>query len=107
MSAGTLELLRPPVMPRRQVQAPSLRDWAGLVAMSLAVGLVIVDMTIVNVAIPAIIADLKISASTAQWVQESYGLSQAALLLTFGRLADRFGRRRVLLIGVVASPPPA
>ncbi|RKR76494.1 MFS transporter [Frondihabitans australicus] len=75
--------------------------WAGLVFISVAVSIIIVDSTIVNVAIPSIIGDLHISTSQVQWVQESYTLVFASLLLVFGSLADRLGRRRILLIGVV------
>jgi EmrB/QacA subfamily drug resistance transporter len=75
--------------------------WAGLVFISIAVSLIIVDSTIVNVAIPAIVDDLGITSTEVQWVQESYTLVFAALLLVFGSLADRFGRRRVMVIGVI------
>lgn len=75
--------------------------WLGLVFISIAVALIIVDSTIVNVAIPSIVDDLGISSTEVQWVQETYTLVFAALLLVFGTLADRFGRRRILLIGVV------
>jgi len=78
----------------------SSRRWVGLVFISLAVALIIVDSTIVNVAIPAIVDDLGISSTQVQWVQEAYTLVFASLLLLFGSLADRFGRRRMLLIGV-------
>jgi EmrB/QacA subfamily drug resistance transporter len=71
------------------------------VFISVAVALIIVDSTIVNVAIPSIIDDLGITSTQVQWVQESYTLVFAALLLVFGTLADRFGRRRVLIIGVI------
>jgi EmrB/QacA subfamily drug resistance transporter len=74
--------------------------WLGLVFISIAVALIIVDSTIVNVAIPSIIDDLGISSTQVQWVQESYTLVFAALLLVFGTLADRFGRRRMLILGV-------
>lgn len=80
---------------------PTRRDWAGLVVISLAVGMIIVDITIVNVAIPTIIADLDASGTTAQWVQEAYTLALAVLLLPFGRMADRLGRRRILVYGVL------
>lgn len=79
----------------------SRRRWAGLVFISIAVSLVIVDSTIVNVAIPAIVDDLGISSTEVQWVQEAYTLVFAALLLVFGSIADRIGRKRMLLIGVV------
>ncbi|MES2093760.1 MAG: DHA2 family efflux MFS transporter permease subunit [Actinomycetota bacterium] len=82
------------------VAASSRRRWAGLVFISIAVALIIVDSTIVNVAIPSIIDDLKITSTQVQWVQESYTLVFAALLLVFGTLADRYGRRRMLIIGV-------
>lgn len=75
--------------------------WAGLVFISIAVSLIIVDSTIVNVAIPAIVDDLGITSTEVQWVQEAYTLVFAALLLVFGSLADRFGRRRVMVVGVV------
>ena len=75
--------------------------WVGLVFISIAVSLIIVDSTIVNVAVPAIVDDLGITSTEVQWVQEAYTLVFAALLLVFGSLADRFGRRRVMLIGVV------
>ncbi|TDP98849.1 MULTISPECIES: DHA2 family efflux MFS transporter permease subunit [Microbacteriaceae] len=74
--------------------------WAGLVFISIGVALIIVDSTIVNVAIPSIVDELHIGSTGVQWVQESYTLVFAALLLVFGTLADRFGRRRMLLIGV-------
>lgn len=84
----------------RHAHAPS-RRWLGLVFISIAVSLIIVDSTIVNVAIPSIVEDLDITSTQVQWVQEAYTLVFAALLLVFGSLADRFGRRRMMLIGVV------
>ena len=79
----------------------SNRRWVGLVFISLAVSLIIVDSTIVNVAVPSIVDELKISSTEVQWVQEAYTLVFASLLLLFGSLADRVGRRRLMLIGVV------
>ncbi|CAN5315816.1 DHA2 family efflux MFS transporter permease subunit [soil metagenome] len=80
--------------------APDRRRWIGLVIISVAVALIIVDSTIVNVAIPSVVDELEITSTQVQWVQESYTLVFAALLLVFGTLSDRFGRRRMLLIGV-------
>lgn len=76
--------------------------WLALVTVSLSVALIIVDSTIVNVAIPSIVDDLGIDSTEVQWVQESYTLVFASLLLVFGTLADRIGRRRMLVFGVVA-----
>lgn len=74
--------------------------WYGLLFISLAVSLIIVDSTIINVSIPSIIEDLGITSTQVQWVQESYTLVFAALLLVFGTLADRFGRRKIMIIGM-------
>ena len=89
-------------MPGRPVQpeAGSGRRWLGLVAISVAVSLIIVDSTIVNVAIPYLVRDLSLTSSDVQWVQESYTLVFAATLLVWGALADRIGPRRMLLIGI-------
>lgn len=82
--------------------SPADRDaWLGLVAISLGVSLVVVDFTIVNVVMPPIIDDLKISAFGAQWIQESYAIVLAALLLVMGRLSDIVGARRLFLAGTV------
>ncbi|WP_405092388.1 MFS transporter [Micromonospora sp. NBC_01392] len=74
--------------------------WFGLLAISLGVAMIIVDATIVNVAVPQIIRDLDITSTDAQWVQEAYTLVFASLLLVAGRFADRSGRRRMFVIGV-------
>lgn len=76
------------------------RRWLALVVVSVAVALIIVDSTIVNVAIPSVTRDLDLTSTDVQWVQESYTIVFAALLVLFGTLADRFGRRRLLVIGV-------
>ena len=75
--------------------------WWGLLAISLGVAMIIMDATIVSVAVPSIVGDLGISSTQIQWVQEIYTLLFAALLLTWGRIADRVGRRRVMLTGVI------
>lgn len=77
------------------------RRWLGLVAIALGVSLVVVDSTIVNVITPTVIADLGIDSSAAQWVQESYAIVFAAVLLLVGRLADLLGARFVFVAGVI------
>lgn len=77
------------------------RRWLGLVAIALGVALIVVDTTIVNVIIPSMIEDLDATSVQAQWIQESYAIVFAALLLLAGRLADIFGARRVFVAGVV------
>lgn len=63
--------------------------------------MIIVDATIVNVAIPSMIDDLGITSTQAQWIQEIYTLVFAALLLACGRLADAWGRRLIFSLGAV------
>ena len=69
------------------------KRWLGLISLSLGVAAIIVDATIVNVAIPTIIRDLKATSTQVQWIQEAYTLVFASTLLVFGRLADRLGRK--------------
>ncbi|MCX4821279.1 DHA2 family efflux MFS transporter permease subunit [Streptomyces sp. NBC_01142] len=78
-----------------------MRQWLGLIAVSLGVALIVVDITIVNVILAPIIEDLSIDSVEAQWVQESYAIVFAALLLLTGRLSDLYGARRIFLIGLV------
>ena len=77
------------------------RQWWGLIAIALGVSMIVVDTTIVNVITPSIIDDLGINSSQAQWIQESYAIVFAALLLVFGRASDLLGARRVFLAGIV------
>ncbi len=75
--------------------------WIGLAMLSIGVAMIIVDATIVNVAVPSIIRDLKLNSTTAEWVNTVYSLVFAALLVTVGRLGDVWGRRRMYLMGLV------
>ena len=75
--------------------------WWALVAVALGVSLVIMDATVVNVALPVIIEDLHLDATQAEWMNAIYSLVFAALLLTVGRVGDIVGRRRVFLVGMV------
>ncbi|MBL7258795.1 DHA2 family efflux MFS transporter permease subunit [Paractinoplanes lichenicola] len=83
------------------VEEAGYRRWLGLVAIALGVAMIVVDTTIVNVITPAVIEDLGINSTQAQWIQESYAIVFAALLLIFGRVADLIGARRVFAVGVV------
>jgi len=75
--------------------------WIGLLFISMAISLVIIDGTIVNTIFPEIIKELSLSSTEVQWVQESYVLVFASTLLIWGSLADRVGRRRLLVIGIL------
>jgi len=74
--------------------------WAGLVFISVAVALIIVDSTIVNVAIPSMRSGLDTTAGTVQWVVSGYALAFGLTLVAGGRLGDAHGRRRMMLIGL-------
>lgn len=74
--------------------------WAALLTLGFGVSLVIMDATIVNVALPVVLEDLHLTAADAQWLNASYALVFGALLLTVGRIGDVHGRRRVFLIGM-------
>ncbi|GAA2388637.1 MFS transporter [Gordonia cholesterolivorans] len=80
--------------------APTRRDWIGLAVLSVGLGLIVLDGTIVGVALPAIISDLSLDLTDAQWVNSLYAVVLAALLLSTGRLADRWGRKRMFLFGL-------
>jgi EmrB/QacA subfamily drug resistance transporter len=77
------------------------RKWWTLVAVCTGVFMLLLDVTIVNVALPDIQQSLGASLSDLQWVVDAYALSLAALLLTAGSIADRVGRRVVFAIGIV------
>ena len=76
------------------------RKWWTLIAVSVATFMLLLDITVVNVALPSIREDLGASFTDLQWVVDAYALTLAALVLTAGSLADRLGRRRLFAIGL-------
>ncbi len=77
------------------------RKWWTLVAVAAGIFMLLLDVTIVNVALPDIEKAFDASLSDLQWVIDAYALTLAALQLTAGSLADRFGRRLLFAIGIV------
>ena len=77
-----------------------MRKWAPLAAVCLGTFMLLVDVTIVNVALPDMAVNLHTSFSSLQWVIDSYAVALAALLMGLGSLADLRGRRRVYLAGL-------
>ncbi len=75
------------------------RKWWTLLLVSIATFMLLLDVTVVNVALPDIQRELNASLSSLQWVVDAYSLTLAAFLLTAGSLGDRLGRRRVFTIG--------
>jgi EmrB/QacA subfamily drug resistance transporter len=77
------------------------KRWVALLFLALGVSMIILDATIINVAIPTMVLDLGLTTVDAEWVNAAYSLTFAALLILFGRLADRFGRRLMFTLGVI------
>ncbi len=77
------------------------RKWWTLIAVCVAIFMLLLDITVVNVALPAIQRSLHSSFQDLQWVVDAYSLTLAAFLLTGGALADLLGRRRLFVIGLV------
>src|SRR5438270_675416 len=77
------------------------RKWWTLIVVCVATFMLLLDITIVNVALPKIASDLNANFSDIQWVIDAYALTLASVLLTTGSLADLMGRRLVFTIGLV------
>src|SRR6266545_3828025 len=80
-------------------RARAARSWLLPVVLS-GTFMVVLDFFIVNVALPSMQADLHASATAVEWVVAAYGLTFATLLITGGRVGDRFGRRRMFSLGL-------
>ena len=86
---------------RARILAPANRKWLTLGCVSFALFMVMLDNTVVNVALPSIQQDLGIGLSELQWTVNAYALTFAVLMLTGGKLADFLGRRRIFVAGLV------
>ena len=76
------------------------RKWWTLGAVSFGLFMIMLDNTVVNVALPSVQEDLGASLSELQWIVTGYALSFAALMLVGGKLADAYGRRLIFIIGI-------
>ena len=85
---------------RARIFAPEFRKWWTLWAVSFGLFMIMLDNTIVNVALPAIQRDLEIGISELEWVVTGYALTFAVLMLTGGKLADLYGRRLIFIVGL-------
>ena len=86
---------------RARLFAEENRKWWTVASVSFALFMIMLDNTVVNVALPAIERDLEIDVSQLEWVVTGYALSFAVLMLTGGKLADMYGRRRIFLVGLL------
>jgi len=78
------------------------REWTGLAVIALPCMLYSMDLTVLNLAVPQLSADLQPSSAQLLWIVDIYGFMIAGTLITMGTLGDRIGRRRLLLIGAAA-----
>ncbi len=85
---------------KARLLAKENRKWLTLVAVSFALFMIMLDNTVVNVALPSIQRELGVGVAELEWVVTGYALSFAVLMLTGGKLADMYGRRRIFLIGL-------
>ncbi len=86
---------------RARIFAPENRKWWTLAAVSFGLFMIMLDNTIVNVALPSIQRDLHIGISELEWIVNGYALTFAVLMLTGGKLADLFGRRLIFIVGLL------
>src|SRR3954449_7842691 len=94
-----------PVRPAMPVQSPPLeylyaRRWQIWGVVMIGLFMALIDVTIVNISIPQLQRKLNASVDTVSWVLNAYNIMFAVLLVSMGRLADQFGRRRFFLIGM-------
>ena len=81
---------------------PGMRSkWLAMVFISLGISMIMVDASVVNVVLPTIIKELHLTITDAEWANSIYPLVFAALLITFGRFGDRYGRRKIFISGAV------
>src|SRR5439155_5090885 len=78
------------------------REWIGLAVLALPCLLYAMDLTVLNLAVPHLSADLQPSSTQLLWIVDIYGFLVAGSLVTMGTLGDRIGRRRLLMIGAAS-----
>ncbi len=85
---------------KARIFAEENKKWWTLAAVSFGLFMIMLDNTVVNVALPSIERDLHVSISALEWIVTAYALTFAALMITGGKLADLYGRRRIFVVGI-------
>src|SRR6266545_714511 len=85
---------------RQRLVTPENKKWWTLAAVSFGLFMIMLDNTVVNVALPSIQSDLHVGLSELEWIVTGYALTFAALMLTGGKLADAYGRRLIFVVGI-------
>lgn len=96
----TTKLPQTPPGSKNPETPPTAKEWGALFVLSLGLGIIVLDGTIVGVAMPDIISDLSLNIADAQWVSSLYAVVLGALLFSSGALSDRWGRRLMFMLGV-------
>jgi MFS family permease len=90
-----------PAVPAPAIGGSGRRRWLGMIVIALGVSLIIIDATIVNVMLPRVVGDLRLTTADAEWINSIYSLAFAALLIPFGTAGDLYGRRRMFVLGTL------
>ena len=85
---------------KARIFAEENKKWWTLAAVAFGLFMIMLDNTVVNVALPSIERDLHVSIASLEWIVTAYALTFAALMITGGKLADLFGRRRIFVVGI-------
>src|SRR3989475_6453637 len=85
---------------KARILAPENRKWWTLAAVAFGLFMIMLDNTVVNVALPSIQRDLGVGLSELEWIVTGYALTFAALMLIGGKVADAYGRRLIFVIGI-------
>jgi EmrB/QacA subfamily drug resistance transporter len=80
---------------------PTTRQWLSLIVLSLSLAIIILDASVVNVTLPAIRKQFGASLADLEWISATYAIVFGAFIITWGRLSDTFGRRRIFVAGIV------
>ncbi len=91
----------PTAEPPASAQPTGMRKWGSLLVLSLALAIIIIDTTLLNVSLETLIRELHTTLQSLQWVISAYSLTLAALTVTGGRLGDIFGRKRMFRLGAI------
>jgi EmrB/QacA subfamily drug resistance transporter len=83
------------------MNATNVRKWGGLAVLTLALAIIVIDQTLINVSLRTIVRDLHTTIHSLQWVITGYALTLSAFTIAGGRLGDLFGRKRMFMIGAV------
>src|SRR5271170_5951533 len=101
VDASSIKLTSPETVGQESASSGGIKKWIPLIVLSLALMIIILDTTILNVSLRTIITDLHTNIQSMQWVITAYSLMLAAFTITGGRLGDLFGRKKMFVTGAI------